>query len=75
MEYDRKLDATAMTCPMPIMQSRRILKEMKVGEILYLIASDADIETDISALVESLGAKILQSYVENGQYQFYIKKG
>jgi TusA-related sulfurtransferase len=47
---------------------------MVVGEVLEIIADDPAAELDIPRLVERLGLELVESYKEDDELHFIIKK-
>jgi tRNA 2-thiouridine synthesizing protein A len=51
----RKLDCLGLYCPEPVFRTRMELDEMKVGEVLEVLADDPAAEEDIKSLVREFG--------------------
>jgi len=73
--FDRELDTSGLNCPMPVMQTKKALKNLTAGQILHLIATDPGTRDDIPGLVDQLGCAIQSSEQDGGKYHFYIRKG
>ncbi|MBI5462198.1 MAG: sulfurtransferase TusA family protein [Gammaproteobacteria bacterium] len=73
--FDQELDTSGLNCPMPVMQTKKALKNLAVGQILHLIATDPGTKDDIPGLVEQLGCTIESSAQDGGKYHFHIRKG
>jgi tRNA 2-thiouridine synthesizing protein A len=41
MNADVKVDCYGLLCPVPIIQTARKIKEMKVGEVLEIVSTDS----------------------------------
>lgn len=72
--FDKELDTTGLTCPMPVMKCKKFLQTLAAGQVLHLVATDPGTKSDIPALIEKTGDKIIESNEENGNVHFYIKK-
>jgi len=70
----RKLDCLGLYCPEPVFRTRMELDEMKVGEILEVLADDPAAEEDIKSLVKNLGQEIVSVTRSGNQVQILIKK-
>jgi TusA-related sulfurtransferase len=46
-------------CQEPVFRTRIVLDEMKVGEVLEVLADDPAAEEDIKSLVKNLGQEIV----------------
>lgn len=72
--FDKELDTTGLTCPMPIMKCKKILQTLTAGQVLHLMATDPGTKSDIPALVGKTGDQIIETSEEGGKFHFYIKK-
>jgi TusA-related sulfurtransferase len=71
---DRLLDCQGLYCPEPVFKTRMELDEMKVGEILEVVADDPAAEEDIKSLVKNLEQEIVDQTKEGNAIRFWIKK-
>jgi tRNA 2-thiouridine synthesizing protein A len=68
----KRLDLLGFLCPIPVHETRRVLKECKVGEKIEVICDDPETLRDIPALCDRLGI-ILESVEEKtGEFRFVI---
>ncbi len=74
MDFDQELDTSGLSCPMPIMKTKKTLKKMASGEVLHLIATDPATSDDIPGLVDEMDSSIEATNEDDGKYHFYIKK-
>lgn len=49
MDADATLDTFGLLCPMPVMKTAQKMKELKVGEVLEVLATDPGIREDMPA--------------------------
>ena len=68
------LDASGLMCPMPIVKLAKKIKEIKVGDVLELIADDVGSKEDVPAWCKRTGNELLESKEENGVFHYLIKK-
>jgi tRNA 2-thiouridine synthesizing protein A len=68
------LDARGLMCPMPIVKLAKKIKEMKVGDVLELIADDVGSKEDVPAWCKRTGNELIESKEENGMFHYLIKK-
>ncbi len=71
---DRFLDCLGLYCPEPVFKTRMELDEMKIGEILEVVADDPAAEEDIKSLVKNLEQEIVDHTREGNAIRFWIKK-
>lgn len=74
MQADVKLDCYGLICPMPIIQIFKKIKELKVGEVLEVIATDEGIKSDLPAWCKTTGHEFLGIEQAGELYKGYIKK-
>jgi len=70
----RKLDCLGLYCPEPVFRTRMELDEMKIGEVLEVLADDPAAEEDIKSLVKNLGQEIISITRRGNIVQILIKK-
>jgi tRNA 2-thiouridine synthesizing protein A len=63
-----------MSCPLPVVKTKKALKDMAVGDILEMISTDAGSIPDMEAWSRATGHELLQSNDEGSLYRFFIKK-
>lgn len=73
---DQTLDTTGMSCPMPMLKTKKALSKMNTGEIIEVISSDAGSQRDIPKFGKKNGNSYLGNISEdNGIHKYYIRKG
>ncbi|UOQ93944.1 sulfurtransferase TusA family protein [Halobacillus shinanisalinarum] len=75
MEAVKKLDATGLACPMPIVKTKKAIQELNSGDVLEIHATDQGAKSDLTAWAKSGGHELLQNTEEEGVLKFWIKKG
>jgi len=73
-EFQKELDAKDMSCPVPVMKTKKMLRDMPIGDVLHVVATDPASVEDINILLESVDDELIESSASNGEYHFYIKK-
>jgi tRNA 2-thiouridine synthesizing protein A len=74
MKADVVLDVKGLSCPMPLIKTKKAIDTMRPGEVLEVISTDPDTKADISVLLDRLGHKLLKVREEGGVAKFYIEK-
>jgi len=74
MKADATLDCYGLRCPMPIVQTTRKIKEMKIGEVLEVVSTDEGIVTDMPAWCRTSGQEFLGAETEGELIKVYVKK-
>ncbi|WP_173918312.1 sulfurtransferase TusA family protein [Halobacillus sp. Marseille-Q1614] len=75
MNSTKVLDAKGLACPMPIVKTKKAMKELETGHILEIHATDKGAKGDLTAWAKSGGHELLQSEEEADVLKFWIKKG
>lgn len=74
IEINKYLDATGLLCPEPVMLLHKAVKELAVGEIIKVTATDPSTIRDIPKFCLFLGYELLQQAQDNGTYVYCIRK-
>jgi Predicted redox protein, regulator of disulfide bond formation len=69
------IDASGLSCPMPLLKAKQGLSKLQPGETLWLLATDPASERDIQAFVKLSVHSLLQFEVSEGVYQYLLQKG
>ena len=72
--FDVQLDARDLLCPEPLMLLRHQVREMQVGEVIHILATDPSTERDFRSFCHFLGHELLRIDMASDPYEFYIKK-
>ena len=71
----KSLDCTGLLCPMPVMKTNQAIRELPVGQILELIASDPGAMADIEAWASRTQHELLMaSKLDDGKVRLLIRK-
>ena len=71
---DQTLDAKGLKCPMPVVRTSKIIKDVPVGGILEVLATDPGSMADITAWAKSTGNELLHAGKADGIFKFYIRR-
>jgi tRNA 2-thiouridine synthesizing protein A len=74
MHFDKEFDASGLSCPMPIVKTKKSLTDMAAGQVLRVIATDPGSVCDMAAFAEQTGNTLLSSATENSKYVFFLRK-
>ncbi len=73
-DFNQKLDASGLNCPLPILKAKKQLNSLETGEVLYIVATDSGSVKDFDAFCKQTGHSLLESSEADGKHHFYIKK-
>ncbi|MFC2033722.1 sulfurtransferase TusA family protein [Chloroflexota bacterium] len=74
MKADQSLDCMGLYCPMPIVKTAAKIKELKIGEVLEIVADDKGIKLDMPAWCQVIGHEFLEVEEEGNEIKVYVKK-
>ncbi len=74
VKADVVLDAYGLICPMPIAKTCQAFKEMKVGQVLEVIADDEGIVTDMPNWCSTTGNEFIGIVQEDDEYHAFVRK-
>lgn len=74
MNFDKEYDASGLSCPLPIVKTKKALSDMGSGQVLKVLATDPGSVCDMSAFAEQTGNALLEQGEEGGKFVFYLKK-
>jgi tRNA 2-thiouridine synthesizing protein A len=71
---DETLDCSGLTCPMPIIKTKKAIDALQVGQVLKMIATDPGSVPDVNAWSAKTGHEVPAHEEQDGKHVFYIKK-
>ncbi len=74
MNFDKEYDASGLSCPLPIVKTKKALSDMGAGQVLKVLATDPGSVCDMAAFAEQTGNALLEQGEEGGKFVFYLKK-
>lgn len=74
MEFNKEFDASGLSCPLPIVKTKKALADMTSGQVLRVISTDPGSVADMAAFAEQTGNALLEQGSEGGKYVFFMKK-
>lgn len=70
---DQTLDAKGLNCPLPILRTKKALKDMPTGATLEVLATDPGAVKDFEAFCRTTGNELVSSNQTGGIYSFVIR--
>ncbi len=74
-EFTRELDTSGLNCPMPILRTKKALKDLQSGEILKVVATDPGTVKDMEAFAKQTGNALLEASTEGDSFIYRLQKG
>lgn len=73
-EANVTLDLKGLSCPMPVVKTKKALDSMHSGQVLFVEATDKGSKADIPAMLKRTGNELLEVQEAGNVYAFFIKK-
>jgi tRNA 2-thiouridine synthesizing protein A len=70
----KTLDYTGLKCPMPVLKTKKELRNLNSGDVIEVIADDVGAKKDIPSLLTKSGDELVELREDNGNLVFVIKK-
>ncbi|NOZ10687.1 MAG: sulfurtransferase TusA family protein [Gammaproteobacteria bacterium] len=74
VEIERDLDTRGLNCPLPILKTKKTMREMGSGGVLRVTSSDPSSVKDFEAFCDQSGNELIDSSQEGHDFIFVIKK-
>ena len=74
IEFDTELDARHLSCPLPILRTKKELSRMQGGQVLKVVATDNKAPEDFAAFCKQTGNEMLSATEQDGEFVFYLRR-
>ena len=75
IKADKYLDCIGLNCPMPVVKTKKAIKDMEVGAVLEMVATDPGAIPDMQAWANQTQHELLSAEKFDGdKFRFLIKK-
>ncbi len=71
---DKVLDAKGLSCPMPILKTKKFFTELRSGQILELQSTDPGTINDLPAFLSRAGHELLGQEQREGYVSYFLRK-
>ena len=68
------LDTQGLMCPEPVMMLHNAIRDIAVGELLQVLATDPSTQRDIPKFCAFLGHELVEQSESAGVYHYQIRK-
>lgn len=70
---DETLDCRGLSCPMPLLKTKKQVAKMQSGQILEILGTDPGTKNDLPAFAKKSGHEYLGDKDDEGFSRMYIK--
>ncbi len=74
IKFDQLLDAKGLSCPLPILKTKKAVEALTKDQVLKVETTDAGSKNDMAAWAKRTGNELLKVEEGSGTFTFYIKK-
>ena len=71
---DRELDARGLSCPLPVLMTKKTMDMMLPWQVLKVITTDPGSKNDLAAWARWTGNELLRLQDEGTCFTFYLRK-
>jgi tRNA 2-thiouridine synthesizing protein A len=71
----RRLDASGLSCPLPVLKARKALIGMRPGEVLEVLTTDPMSVVDMPVFCAQAGHTIVRETKMDDRFVFTIERG
>jgi tRNA 2-thiouridine synthesizing protein A len=74
IRVDQTLDTKGMSCPIPILKTKKALAALAKDQVLKVLTTDPGSQKDMPAWANRTGNEIVKVEQAAGTFTFYIRK-
>ncbi|HEX9879853.1 MAG TPA: sulfurtransferase TusA family protein [Candidatus Binatia bacterium] len=74
LKADKVLDCRGLLCPMPIIKITKAIKEIQVGQILEILATDPGAKPDVEAWTKRTCHEFVSSEQQGEVNRFLVRR-
>lgn len=69
-----EVDASGLSCPLPLLRLKKALTEVQSGEVVKIIATDPAAHLDIGVYVDQTGHQLIELTRQANVQIFFVRK-
>ena len=70
---DETLDCRGLSCPMPLLKTKKAIGKMNSGQIIEILGTDPGTKNDLPGFASKAGHEYLGEKEDGGFTRFYLK--
>ena len=74
VDVARSVDARGTACPGPLLEAKKAIGTINVGDVMEVLSADEGTKIDIPKWCTKQGHEYLGSIDENGYFKVYLRK-
>ena len=72
--FEQEVDASGLTCPLPILRAKKALAQMASGEVLRVITTDRNAIRDFQAFARQTGNVLVAQQEVDGRGVHFLRR-
>ena len=73
LDIKLKVDASGLSCPLPILRATQGIKSIATGELMEIVATDPGSVKDFDAWARSTGNALVEQDASGGKFRFVLR--
>ena len=74
MQFDQEFDARGLSCPLPIVKTKKALADMVSGEVLKVVSTDPGSIRDFQAFARQTGNELVEQSSTDSEFTHYLRR-
>jgi len=72
--FDHEVDARGLSCPLPMLNTRKSVDSLNHGEVLKVVSTDSGAVSFFQSLARQTGLELLSWHEQDGEFRFFLRK-
>ncbi|WP_313624160.1 sulfurtransferase TusA family protein [Achromobacter sp.] len=72
--FDHEVDASGLTCPLPILRAKKALAQMESGQVVRVITTDRNAIRDFQAFSRQTGNALVAQQEADGRCVHFLRR-
>jgi tRNA 2-thiouridine synthesizing protein A len=68
------IDVKGKACPIPVVKTAKVMKELKAGDLLEVLATDPGVDPDMHAWTKQTGNELISIEQDAGVFRVLLRK-
>lgn len=74
LSFDQEVDASGLTCPLPILRAKKALAQMESGQVLRVVTTDRNAIRDFQAFSRQTGNVLVAQHEADGRGVHFLRR-
>ena len=74
VQVDKVLDVKGLLCPLPVIKLSKAIKQIDVGQVIEMQATDPGAQPDMDAWAKNTGHELIDTAVDGDVFVFWVRR-